>query len=203
MRAISSLLPKIEQTLLYRHDLRTTREPDLAAGMKIEQLSEATTALLRQVGPTNSREVRERVERGDSCYIVRLANGQTVHYAWVQRSGRHHMEPAGIWQTTADKEAWIYDCRTAEHARGKHIYPSVLAHILVDLKGDGVEVVRIYTTRSNVASQHGIVRAGFLPVTRYTSLRLGSRAVLLSRASVRNSHQVDGTGATNSIDSGV
>jgi hypothetical protein len=51
--------------------------------------------------------------------------------------------------------------RTADHARGLRLYPWALTNILRVLREEGFSRAHIYTTGSNVASQRGIVRAGF------------------------------------------
>jgi hypothetical protein len=203
MRAIGSLLPRVERTLLYTHDMLVIPESRLDATMKVERLSTDTEDLLSRIGHVNPREIRQRMLRGDRCYLVRLGDGSPVHHAWVQTSGRHYLQPAGVHHATEHTQAWIYDCRTAEQARGKGIYTAILTRILADLKFAGFRGARIYTTRSNVASRHGIVRAGFTLETLYRSLRIGPWAVLLSRGQVQSLSGPGGNPAGGSTGTGM
>jgi hypothetical protein len=70
---------------------------------------------------------------------------------------------------------WIYHCQTAEWARGRGIYPSTLERIVSDCFAAGDFTAWIYTSKQNVASQKGIVRAGFALVTTLHALRIGSQ----------------------------
>jgi glycosyltransferase involved in cell wall biosynthesis len=180
VRTLAALLPRIETTLQYEHDLSAVPIHPLDPTMTVELLSAETVGSLSEIGPIDFREIRERVARGDRCYLVRHESGRLVHHAWVQRSGRHYIQPAGIRQLTQEGQAWIYDCRTREDMQGRHIYRHVLGIILSDLRRDGARSAQIYTRLANVASQRGIAAADFVPSMLYWSLRAGPWAVLLS-----------------------
>jgi RimJ/RimL family protein N-acetyltransferase len=72
-------------------------------------------------------------------------------------------------------EFWIYDCRTSPAARGMGIYPYVLTSICRDHLRNGFRQGIIYTTEENIASQHGILKAGFQLSETLRGLRLGRR----------------------------
>ena len=182
MLRLRYIMPKIERTLLYKHDLVAIQEADVDASTTITQLPAPMLDLLRKVGPIELTEMRLRLARGDRCYVAYQYDGQIAHYSWVQLVGRHHAEPAGVWYEIGELEAWIYDCRTEERQRGKHIYPKVLARILTDLKSARIRTAYIYTTRSNTPSQHGIERTGFVLTRQLLSIRVGSKARLISQA---------------------
>jgi hypothetical protein len=56
---------------------------------------------------------------------------------------------------------WLYDFATVPEFRGRRLYPALLRFILSDLKERDVTRAWIGTEPGNVASQHGIRRAGF------------------------------------------
>jgi hypothetical protein len=185
MRSLRNLLPWIETTLMYRHDLAEV--PGLQPDVRFETqaLLAPRLDLLREIGPVDAGELAKRVARGDLCHVARLDGGRPVHFAWVQRTGRHHMEPAGVWFNVEATQAWIYDCYTAEWGRGRGVYTGVLAAILTGLQQSGARAACIYTTQSNTASQRGIDRVGFQLTDRFRSFRAGSRAALIGKIAVQ------------------
>jgi hypothetical protein len=146
-----------------------------------EPLAPERVDCLLEIGPFEVREGLERLRRGDQCYTVSL-DGRLAHYSWVQRSGSHPMTEAGTSVPVARGEFWIYHCRTAEWARGRGIYPATLIRIVRDHFEAGYSTAWIYTTRENIASQKGILRAGFGLVAALDALRVGSHYYRLGRA---------------------
>jgi hypothetical protein len=135
---------------------------------------------LSEIGSFEVSAALERLRRGDQCYTVCL-EGRLAHYSWVQRSGSHLIAEAGMSVAVTDGEFWIYDCRTADWALGRRIYPATLARIIGDHFLAGYSTAWIYTSRENIASQRGILRAGFKPAAILRSLRVGTRYFHLSR----------------------
>jgi hypothetical protein len=119
-------------------------------------------------------ELEETQRRQSECYGAWLS-GQLVHYSWVQASGSHLILEAGRHVEIKLGEFWIYDCRTSPSARGLGIYPYVLTFISHDHRRKGLGEGVIYTTEENVASQRGILKAGFHLKETLRGLRLGSR----------------------------
>jgi hypothetical protein len=108
-------------------------------------------------------------------------DGQLAHYSWVQRAGSHPITEAALSLPVARGEFWIYNCRTVDWARGKRIYPATLERIVWDHFAQSYHTGWIYTTRKNVSSQKGILRAGFQQVATLSALRVGSRYFRLRR----------------------
>ena len=136
---------------------------------------------LLDIGPFDVNDGLERLRRGDRCYTVSI-DGRLAHYSWVQRSGSHPITEAGVRVAVARGEFFIYHCRTVEWARGKGIYPATLVRIVNDYYEEGCSSAWIYTTRENIASQRGILRAGFNLVARLEAVRLGSHYFRVGRA---------------------
>jgi len=138
--------------------------------------------VLAEIGPFDVEAGPPRLQRGDVCYVVFLG-GRPAHYSWVQRSGSHPLTEAGISAPVAPGEFWIYHCVTAEWARGRKIYPATLQRILQDHFANGYSTAWIYTSRQNVASQQGILRAGFKPAATLSAFRVGRRYFRTGRES--------------------
>jgi hypothetical protein len=175
----------IVETLFYRLDgPPASLPPD--RGVSLAVLLASGIGTLAEIGAADLELARERFARGDLCYVANLG-GVPVHHSWVQRSGIHPIDDAGLETRVRERECWIYNCHTTAAARGRRIYPLVLSRIVEDLRGAGVRTAGIYTTRSNVPSQKGIERAGFHTVFAARAVRLGPWHVPLSgRASVED-----------------
>ena len=104
-------------------------------------------------------------------------DGRLAHASWVQLAGTHPISAAGIELEVREDDFWIYNCRTVPAYRGLRIYPRTLQHIAREYFRAGARAGWIYTTFDNVASQHGIERAGFFKVRTLHALRLGRHYV--------------------------
>jgi len=98
------------------------------------------------------------LENGDQGYFAYL-DGKCVHRTWVklgpQEVNLHH-----FWKKSLkENELFIHYCETAEEARGKSIYPGVLAKIVKDFKEK--YTIYISTSLKNQASIKAIEKAGF------------------------------------------
>ena len=168
-------------TYLYYCDLTGVQPAHMDAKYQIKCLQEDMLHLLHQVWPVSLAQAKSRLARGDVCFVC-LIEGQVGHYAWVQSSGRHRILFAGRTVPIQDGDIWIYHCRTAEWARGRGIYSSVLRYILQKYCNEQFSSAWIYTTSRNVPSQKGILRAGFHLNKRYHALQIDKRYLPLSLA---------------------
>lgn len=146
-----------------------------------ELLSPEGVGKLPDIGPFDVSIGLMRLHRGDRCYTV-SDDDRLVHYSWVQRTGAHRITEAGVSVHVGSGEFWIYDCRTLERARGKGIYPTTLERIVNDHFQEGYHTAWIYTSRENLASQKGILRAGFGLVATLGALRVGRHYYRLGHA---------------------
>ena len=146
-----------------------------------ELLPPEKAGMLAEIGGFDANDGSLRFQRGDVCYVVFIGD-RLVHYSWVQRSGSHPIPGAGLSVPVGSGEFWIYHCRTVEHARGKGIYPATLERIVNDHFEEGYCTAWIYTTRENIASQKGILRAGFGLVATLGALRVGSHYYRMGHA---------------------
>jgi RimJ/RimL family protein N-acetyltransferase len=167
-------LAGMERTHVYRLCAGDARRAETSGGdVTIVTLDASELGQLATIGPCELDEYRERLARSDACYAASVA-GELAHSAWVQRAGEHSIDHAGLVVPIRAGELWIYNCRTANVHRGKGIYPQVLRRIVDDHFVAGYTRAWIYTSDDNVASQKGIVRAGFTAYETLRALRLGS-----------------------------
>jgi RimJ/RimL family protein N-acetyltransferase len=173
----------VQRTYLYR----ISRPDEFSAAaaarptLSWEPLSPEQTGRLLDIGPFDVKDGLQRLRRGDRCYTV-YAGERLAHYSWVQRSASHPITEAGLSVPVGSGEFWIYHCRTAEWARGKGIYPATLERIVNEHFEAGYHTAWIYTSRENIASQKGILRAGFHQVATLDALRVGSHYFRIGRA---------------------
>lgn len=146
-----------------------------------ELLSPERVGQLLDIGPFDVSDGLQRLHRGDRCYTV-CVDGRLAHYSWVQRSASHPITAAGVSVPIGSGEFWIYNCRTVDWAKGRRIYPATLERIVNDHFAEGCCTAWIYTSRKNIASQKGILRAGFGQVATLGALRLGSHYYRIGRA---------------------
>ena len=148
---------------------------------KCELLSPERVGRLLDVGPFDVSDGLKRLQRGDRCYTV-CVDGRLAHYSWVQRSGSHPITEAGASVPVGSGEFWIYNCRTVERARRKGIYSATLERIVNDHFEEGYCTGWIYTSQENIASQKGILRAGFGLVATLVALRVGTHYYRIGRS---------------------
>ena len=151
------------------------------AGIAWELLSPERVSRLLDIGPFDVSEGLERLRRGELCYTVWM-DGRLAHYTWVQVSGSHLIERAGVSVPVLSGEFWPYNGRTAEWARRKGILRATLERIVNDHFGAGYSTALAYAASWNIASQKGMSRAGFAYVQTFTALRVGSHYFRLGRA---------------------
>ncbi len=142
--------------------------------LRIERITREQLPLLDTLAPSARAEWEQRLDRGDRCFGAWI-DDELVHFSWLQTSGTHQIIGAGMFVPVADGEFWIYDCRTSSAHRGKRIYPRTLAHVARVCFLDGARTGWIYTRSDNLASRHGVVRAGFTLERTLRALRFGKR----------------------------
>lgn len=172
-------LNPVQTTDLFRHDLAHIEEIEPLTGVRIMRLQPDELERALEVRSIEPREIQERYEREDACYLG-LVNGTPGHFSWVQARGRHEISDAGISVPVAKGEVWIYHCHTAPWCRGRRLYPLALSTILLHARADGAKRAWIYTTRDNESSRRGILRAGFELDHSLRALRVGPRRILLA-----------------------
>lgn len=119
-----------------------------------------------KVAVQDSSTIRQRLGRGDACYII-AREGKSIGYGWVAHRSFELDEIE--WKYSMDeKDYFIYDCFIDKDQRGRGLYPILLKHIL------GVEKGRplIAVDSLNRSSVRGIIKAGFVPLEKITLIKL-------------------------------
>ncbi len=130
--------------------------------------------LAAAMGAGSSNEILQRFKSGRRVYAARV--GDTIAaYGWVSFE-QEYVGELNLRLRILPGEAYIWDCATLPDFRNLHLYSALLAYILDQLRLEGLRRAWIGTDLDNVASQHGIARAGFhcvaeLLVARVLALR--------------------------------
>ncbi len=103
-------------------------------------------------------------------YLKKMEEGQVVPYAIVDKdSNVLSIAWTSLLNEIETPENFvlnhpivIIDCFTSKNHRGKGYYPILIRHIALQHQGDSL----IYTNDWNIASQKGIVKAGFEPIAK-------------------------------------
>jgi GNAT superfamily N-acetyltransferase len=117
------------------------------------------------MGFDDAEPVLERFGGGRRCYAA-FVEGVLVSYGWVSME-EEWVSELGLHIRLAPGNAYIWDCATLPEYRGRGLYPALLVYILGDLQEKGVRRVWIGADTGSVASQKGIVRAGFQPIADF------------------------------------
>ncbi len=150
-------------------DPRTIIQPRLEVGFKPVG-PESVPALARAMGENDYETVRQRMTAGRRCFAAWFQDA-IVAYGWVSQCSEYIGEQERELKLEPD-EAYIWDCATLPAFRGQSLYSALLSHILSVLQAEGLCRVWIGTSASNIASVHGMIRAGFRPVLNLTYARL-------------------------------
>jgi ribosomal protein S18 acetylase RimI-like enzyme len=109
--------------------------------------------------------IQERFAAESRCYVVRV-HGMLASYGWMS-FGQEWISELGLRIRLASGEVYIWDCATLPAYRGHGLYPALLGHIVEELRAEGLHRAWIGADTGSVASQKGIIRAGFQPVADF------------------------------------
>lgn len=124
--------------------------------------SEAVSSLVRAMGLDDAVLVLERFARQRRCYGA-WVEGTLVAYGWVTFD-EEWIGELSLRIRLAPGEAYIWDCATLPAYRGQHLYPALLTYISSELRAEGFRRALIGADGDNLASQRGMLLAGFQPV---------------------------------------
>ena len=123
---------------------------------------EATFMLARAMGLEDPAQVQRRFATRRRCYAA-MVEGNLAAYGWVTFD-EERIGEMGVHIHLAPGEAYIWDCATAPSYRRHGLYTALLAHIVGELRREGLCRVWIGADGDNLPSQKGIARVGFRPV---------------------------------------
>ena len=168
-------------------------------GLSVLQASLDDIPLVLQVSdPRRTDEiVRERLGRGDLCFLALDAAGQPIHSGWATMLGGHVPELARH-VVLRRHEAYLYDAFTPPSRRGHGAFGFVLDHLFAKLQALGARVVYSYVRGDDPKGQRAAC-VRLRPVRTLAHVRLRGRAPLILGGSARGrptlvTHLVDDEG---------
>ena len=96
--------------------------------------------------------VRERLERGDLCFLALTEDGLACHSGWATRLGAWIPELDRHVAVRGD-EAYLYDAFTPPALRGHGAFGFVLDHLFAELQARGARVVYSYVRSDDPKGQ--------------------------------------------------
>lgn len=168
--------PRIRRQMIYRVDHPSqiaTFAP--APDLTITPITRDTVDDVRAFrAESTARAFRQLLGWGDVGVFARV-DGIVRGHAWAG-SGRR----VGGYFDAADDEGFIHYCNVDPACRGRGVYPRMLAALTARLLDQGAERVLIDTAVANIASQRGLLKAGFRPVAYGVFAQLGGRLLRAS-----------------------
>jgi hypothetical protein len=161
---------------------RLDREPEIPRprpGLSVLEASLDDIPLVLQVSdPRRTDEiVRERLGRGDLCFLALDAAGRPTHSGWATRLGAHvpELERDVVLRS---HEAYLYDAFTPPARRGHGAFGFVLDHLFAKLQALGARVVYSYVRSDDPKGQRSAC-VRLRPVGTLAHVRLCGRAPLI------------------------
>lgn len=180
---MTRLIPKLSVSSYYEHPLTDVPDVTPRVACRARRLTVDDLPLFAQVRTMSldkTEQFRRRLLDGDECFGVFVDN-RLVHYNWVQCKGIHSLQEEGIRARCPDKAFWLYDARTADAMRGRHVYPFLQTYIMRHMRDRGFEQCLVYTGRGNTASRKGMARSGFRFARNLYSVRWLDRSFPLPK----------------------
>ncbi len=117
---------------------------------------------LAQAMDLDEQAVVQRFQAGRQCFAGWI-EGRIATYGWVTFD-EENIGELGLSIRLRAGEAYIWNCATLPAYRGQRLYPALLTYMVNELHHQGLKRIWIGTDTDNLASQTGIVLAGFRPV---------------------------------------
>ena len=131
----------------------------------------------------------QRFTQGASCYAVLGSDDRLLGYAWVICTGNLFEDDDRLRLTCRPNGAYIFDTFLHPDARGKGLYPLLIAGLQQDLAGQGKTEFHVLVDRGNTVSikAHMKLGAKVCEICTYAAV-LGLACYRLQTASQRKSH---------------
>lgn len=168
--------PRIRRQMIYRVD----RPAQLASFEPAPDLTlapitrETVDDVLSFRAASTARSFRRLLDWEDVGIYARI-DGVVRGHAWSGSARR----VGGYFDAHAD-EGFIHYCNVDAACRGRGLYPRMLVALTRQLFDDGAARVLIDTEVTNIASQRGLLKAGFRPVAHGVFTQLGGRLIRAS-----------------------
>jgi hypothetical protein len=165
---------------LYNHSFDHVVNIRPTVECEVSILKESEVEKLHEVWRVNLGEMKERLVRGDQCFICSVA-GTIAHYCWVKFTGGHYLYEIGQTINIKPGHIWLYHARTADWAKGKGIYPFMLSQIVETYRNNEYRRAWGHVSPANIASEKGLLAAGFVFYKQVKSLHIGRFYIPLVR----------------------
>jgi GNAT superfamily N-acetyltransferase len=177
LRKALAKVVRTETLVIYRHSLNDSTLLSLAhnPSVRFVKIDRPNADLFdRLCSRYPERNFCQRMEHGGRQCFVAMREDRIVGYAWVASSNLYIDEIACTYPV-ATSEIFIYDCFIDDDCRGKGIYPALLGAVLQDhcKRYSGLERACIAAVSRNRASIRGILKAGFVELTRVRYVECG------------------------------
>ncbi len=146
-------------------DLRSAAEPD--PDLEIKELTTDDISTMLEVMYVSRAGLQRRFRHGDRCFAV-LDSGKIVSYFWAQFGLRDLCE-LHLKFNLRPNQTWMYNAITVKTARGRGLYPNIIRYMAKTLIHSGIEEAFVDVAPSNIASIHGLEKAG---CTRVVLIRM-------------------------------
>jgi ribosomal protein S18 acetylase RimI-like enzyme len=154
---------------LFEIDLKTAQLPVCKARLAVDyrQLDAAAWAVQPHTSHVTDRYLfPARLARGEHFWTAQY-HDKIVAYCWATQAPVEIGEVRRVISPRGD-EVYLYDAFTFAEYRGQNLYPALLQRIIEASHHEGLRRVLIFVMSDNVASIHGVQKAGFREFQRVT-----------------------------------
>ncbi len=124
------------------------------------------------------KNFQDFLDNGDIGYYGYI-DGKCVHHTWVQ-NGAREINDLGYRMKIQEDSVYIHYCQTAPEARGKGIYPKVLACVCKDFfdKNKYLIVLKRKGPANRGVEKAGFIKKKWVSITRFLGIRWIKEEVL-------------------------
>jgi GNAT superfamily N-acetyltransferase len=175
MTGLTGLVYRRESVyILARPVDRASIAPTRLDGIKIDILRQDQVDRLTPVIYYGRDEVLQRLNDGQKC-IVAEHEGGIVHYSWLTAKGEYAGEIEKVIPVAAG-ERYLFNCRTLASARGRGIFPAVIARALDEAGDSGASRMIALVSTNNRSSLKAFAKMAFsireeITMTRFLVFR--------------------------------
>ncbi len=119
-------------------------------GITVGLLREDQIDQLAEVAYCERGEIVRRLDAAQKCIIAKH-DGAIVHYSWLTSKSEYAGEIEMLVPVEAG-ETYLYNCRTLAPARGKGVFPMVIARALDEAGKSGASEMIALVSRANKSS---------------------------------------------------
>ena len=157
MRKLYSNLPRIEKNLVFFLDYNQVNNCTCnLEGVYFAQLTDQNCDMLINIRKANVVEAFRNMYRNGEFCLGAFLDGELIgHCSMIFPTNRKN-------QIIINNSGYIHYCYIAPMYRGKNVYPKMLEELMRQAYSlYGIKRFSIITSPDNIASQRGLIKAGF------------------------------------------